>query len=57
MVLPLRSFLLVVDGISCDVEVVGGWRVPGEGDEPGGGDDGLQVGGWAGHGVMSRQQV
>ena len=57
MVLPLRSFLLVVDGISCDVEVVGARLVPGEGDEPGGGDDGLQVGGWAGHGVMSRQQV
>ena len=57
MVLPLRSFLLIVDGISCDVEVVGGRLVPGEGDEPGGGDDSLQVGGGGGDRVVSRQQV
>ena len=57
MVLPLRSFLLVVHGISCDLEVVGGRLVPGEGDEPGGGDDGLQVGGGGGDRVVSWQQV
>ena len=45
---------MVEDGVARDVEVVGGGAVPGEGDEPGGSDDGLKVGGGGGDGVKDR---
>ena len=48
---PLRAFLLVEDGVSRDVKIVRLRLVPGESDEPGGGDEGLEVGGGGGYGV------
>lgn len=42
---PLGALLLVVDAVAGDGGGVGAGRLPGEGDEPRAGDDGLEVGG------------
>ena len=54
---PFGSLLLVEDGVSSDGRAVGGGRVPGQGDEPRGGDDGLEVGGGRGQVVQDGSEV
>ena len=45
---PFWSLLLVVDGVAGDGHGVGGRGLPGQGDEPRAGDDGLETSGGSG---------